>query len=213
MDHPKITGPEDYQKFYHMYSAGLVWLDKKGNPILLSLPLDTHVETISPSELWNSIEIQNKVHKQNFVAPSTGPANSTTIGAKVPILTIPTSPIMECHDEVRYPEGSSIAMVKDLLEDPHIQPGMMRSKLSTVTSLFTPSKVTSTGDNNPAATNEALIGSTPSVETRDVNRKLSDYKHRMAMELSNFKRQLETQSHIKVECAKQNLKSEFEHQL
>ena len=213
MDHPKITGPEDYQKFYHMYSAGLVWLDKKGNPIPLSLPLDTHVETISPSELWNSIEIQNKVHKQNFVAPSTGPANNTTIGAKVPILTTPTSPIMECHDEVRYPEGSSIAMVKDLLEDPHIQPGMMRSKLSTVISLFTPSKVTSTGDNNPAATNEALIGSTPSVETRDVNGKLSDYKHRMAMELSNFKRQLETQSHIKVECAKQNLKSEFEHQL
>ena len=207
MDHPKITGPKDYQKFYHMSSAGLVWLDKKGNPIPLLQPLDMHVETISPLELWNSSP------QTNFVAPSTDPTNSTTIDAKVPILTTLTSPIMECHDEGRHPEGSSIAVVKDLLEDLHIQPGMMRSALSTVTSLFTPSKVTSTGDNNPAVTNEALIGSTPSVVTRDVNRELNDYKDRMALELSNFKRQLETQSCIKVECAKQNLKSEFDHQL
>ena len=64
MEHPQITGPKDYQKFYHMSSAGLVWLDKKGNSIPLSQPLDRHVETIHPSELWNSIEIWNKVHKQ-----------------------------------------------------------------------------------------------------------------------------------------------------
>ena len=59
---PKITGPEDYQKFYHMSSTGLVWLDKKGNPIPLLQLLDMHVETINPSELWNSIEMWNKVH-------------------------------------------------------------------------------------------------------------------------------------------------------
>ena len=76
--------------------------------------------------------------------------------------------------------------------------------------LFTPSKVTSTGDNNLAVTNEAPNGSTPSVKTRDINRKLNDYKDRISLELSNFK---ETQSHIKVECEKQNLKSEFDHQL
>ena len=51
MEHPKITGPEDYQKFYHMSSAGLVWLDKKGNPIPLLQLLDMHVETINPLEL------------------------------------------------------------------------------------------------------------------------------------------------------------------
>ena len=186
---------------------------QEGKPHSPLQPLDVHVETISPSELWNSIEMQNKVHKQNFVASTTDPTNSTTIDAKVPILTTPTSPIMEHHDEVRHPEGSSIAMVKDLLEDPHIQPGMMRSVLSMVTSIFTPGKVTSAGDNNPAVTNEALIGSTPSVETRDVKKELNDYKDRMALELFNIKRQLETQSHIEVECEKQNLKSEFDHQL
>ena len=46
-----------------------------------------------------------------------------------------------------------------------------------------------------------------------MNRELSTYKERLALELTNFKKQLETQSHIKVECAKQNLKLEFDHEL
>ena len=33
------------------------------------------------------------------------------------------------------------------------------------------------------------------------------------MELTNFKKQLDTQSKIEVECAKQNLKTEFNHGL
>ena len=70
---------------------------------------------------------------------------------------------MECHVEVRYQESSSIAMVKDLLEDPHVQPGMMQSLLSAVISLFTPSKLPSTGDNNPVATSNTPVGSTPNV--------------------------------------------------
>ena len=179
-----------------MSSAGLVWLDKKGNPIPLSQPLDMHVETINPLELWNSIEMQNKVHKQTFVAPSTGPTNSTTIDAKVPILTTPTRPIMKHHDEVRHPESSSIATVKDLLEDPQIQLGMMQSTLSPVPSIFTPSKLPSTGDNNPVATNNTPIDSTPNVGTNDVHKELSAYRERLALELANFKKQLETQSHI-----------------
>ena len=213
MEHPKITGPKDYQKLNHMSSGGLVWLDKNGNTIPLLQLLDMHVETINPSELWNSIEMQNKVHKQNFVARGTGPTNSTTIDTKVPILTTPTNPIMECHDEWGHPESSSIAMVKDLLEDPHIQPGMMQSVLSMVTSLFTPSKLPCTGDNNPVATNNTPVGSTPNVGTNDVHKELSTYKERLNLELTNFKMQLETQSHIEVKCVKQNLKSEFDHEL
>ena len=213
MDHPKITGPQDYQRFFYMSLEGLVWLDKKGNPIPLLQLLDMHIDTIDPSELWNAIETRIKVCRQNFTTPGSGPTNSTTIDAKVPILMTLTSPIMEHHVEARNLENSSIVTIKELLADPKIQPGMMQSVLSVVTSLFTPSKVTSTGDNNLAVTNEAPIGSTPSVETRDVNTELNDYKDRMALELSNFKRHLETQSHIKVECAKQNLKSEFNNQL
>ena len=77
-------------------------------------------------------------------------------------MTTPTSPIMECHVEVRHPEGSSIATVKDLLDNSLIQLGMLWSALSAVTSLFTPSKLTpSAGSDDPVATNNAPVGSTP----------------------------------------------------
>ena len=77
-----------------------------------------HVETINPLELWNSIEMQNKVQKQSLEAPGTGPTNSTTIDANVPILTTPTSPIMECHDEVRQPEGLVLSYSKGSVRRP-----------------------------------------------------------------------------------------------
>ena len=119
MDTPKITGPQDYQRFYHTSSEGLVWLDRKDNPIHLLHLLDMHMEAIDPSELWNSIQTQSKVHKQNLTALGNGPTNNTTVDANAPIITTPTSPIMEHHVEVSHPEGSSMVTVKDLLEDPH----------------------------------------------------------------------------------------------
>ena len=100
---------------------------------------------------------------------------------------------MEHHVEVGQPEGSSMATVKDLLEDPQIQPGMMQSTLSAVTSLFTPSKLPSAGDNIPVVTTNLPVGSTPNVETLDMNRELGTYKEQLALEVTNFKKQLETQ--------------------
>ena len=47
----------------------------------------------------------------------------------------------------------------------------------------------------------------------DINRELNTYKDRLAWELTNFKKQLETWSKIEVECAKQNLKTQFGHEL
>ena len=120
---------------------------------------------------------------------------------------------MEHHVEVRHPEGSSIATVKNLLDNPHIQLQMIQLALSAVITLFTPSKLTpSAGSDDPVATNNPPVGSaSTNVETSDINRELSTYKDRLALELTNFKKQLETQSHIEVECVKQNLKSEFDH--
>ena len=169
-----------------------------------------HSEAIDPSELLNSIQTWSKVHKQNSTALGNGPTTSTTTDVNAPTLM---NPMMEHHVEVGHPEGSSQATVKDFLEDPQIQPGMMQLALSVVTSVFTPSKLPSTGDNNLVATTNIPVGSTPNVETSDMNREPSTYKERLALELSNFKKQLETQSHIEVKCAKQNLKSEFDHEL
>ena len=78
-----------------------------------------------------------------------------------------------------------------------------------------PSKLTpSAGSDDPAETNNAPVGSTPSnVETSDITRELITYKGRLALELTNFKKQLETQSCTEEECVKQNLKSEFDHEV
>ena len=215
MDPHKITGPQDYQTFYHTSSEGLVWLDGKGNPIPLSHTLGVHVEAINPAELWNSIQMRSRVHKPNITALGHGPTNSTTIDTNTPLMTTPTNPILEHHVEVSQLEGSSMVTVKELLEDHHIQPGMMRSALSAVTLMFTPSKLTlSTENNDPIAPNEVPVSFTPNnIETPDINRELNTYKDRLALELHNFKKRLKMQSRIEVECVKQNLKSEFDHEL
>ena len=70
------------------------------------------------------------------------PSNNTTIDSNTPLMTTPTSPIMEHHVEMSQSEGSSMATVKELLEDQQIQPSMMQSALTAITSLFTPSKAT-----------------------------------------------------------------------
>ena len=138
------------------------------------------------------------------------PSNSTTIDANAPLMT---TPIIDHHAEVNQPEGSSVATVKELLEDPYIQPGMMGSTLCVVTSLFTSGKLTPLTDNSdPIITNNVLVGSTHNnIVTPDLNRELNAHKDRLTSELSNFKKQLEKQlsSRIEVECAKKNLKSEF----
>ena len=41
---------------------------------------------------------------------------------------------------------------------------------------------------------------------------LNTYKDRLAVEMNNFKKQLETKSRIEVKCAKQNLKVESDHE-
>ena len=125
MDLHKINGCQDYSKFYHTSSEGQVWLDGKGNPIPLSHTLGAHVEAIDPTELWNSIQTRSKVYRQNIPVLGHGPTNSTATDPNTPLLTTPASPIMDHHVEVNQPQRSSLVMVKDLLEDPHIQPRMM----------------------------------------------------------------------------------------
>ena len=64
----------------------------------------------------------------------------------------------------------------------------MQSVLSMVKSLFTPSKIPPTGDNNQVAHKDVQTNSTPNLVTRDVNRELNEYKDRMVWELSNSKK-------------------------
>ena len=82
MDSQNIKGCQDYKTYYHMSTEGLVWLDGKGNPILLLHKLGTHVEAMDPFDLWNFIQTQNKKH----TVPShrSGPSNSIVIDPNTP---------------------------------------------------------------------------------------------------------------------------------
>ena len=146
------------------------------------------------TDLWNSIQTSSKVHKQNIPVLGHGPTNSTTIDSNTPLMTTPTSPIMEQKVEVSKLEGSSMVMVKELLEDPHIEPEMMQHALSAVTSLFTPNKSTQLPESDdPIVPQKVSASSTPnSTDTCDINKDLNNYKDRLALELNNFKKQLET---------------------
>ena len=115
------------------------WEGKSNSP---SHMLGAHVKATDLTDLWNSIQTRNKIHKQSISVLGHGATNSTTIDSNTPLMSTLTSPIMEHHIEVSQPEGSSMVTVKELLEDPHIQSGMMQSALSAVTSFFTPNKAT-----------------------------------------------------------------------
>ena len=83
-----------------------------------------------------------------------------------------------------------MATVKDLLEDPHIQPMMLHSALSAVTSLFTPNKpMQRPGSSKPIVPHKVPASSAPNDTDRtNINRELNTYKDRLALGLSNFKK-------------------------
>ena len=67
---------------------------------------------------------------------------------------------------------------------------------------------------DPIVPHKVLASSAPNDTDRiNINGELNTYKDRLALELSNFKKQLEMQRKIEVECMEQNLKSEFDHKL
>ena len=92
---------------------------------------------------------------------------------------------------------------------------MMQSALSAVTSLFSPNKSTQSSESNdPIIPHKVLVCPAPNdTDTPDINKELNTYKDRLALELNNFKKQLEMWSKIEVKCAKQNLKLKFAHAL
>ena len=77
-------------------------------------------------------------------------------------------------------------MVKELLEDPHIQPGMMQSALSAVTSLFTLSKSTQPPESDELrVSHKVSVSSTPnSMDNPDIYKELNTYKDRFTLQLN-----------------------------
>ena len=95
--------------------------------------------------------------------------------------------------------------VKELLEDPQIQP---QHDVICTKCHYIPFH--SQKDNTIAwkweVPHKLSVASTPpSNDSPDLNIELNTYKDKLAPELNNFKKQLETHSKIEVECMKQNL--------
>ena len=84
---------------------------------------------------------------------------------------------MEHHVEVSKLEGSRMVTVKESLEDPHIQLGMMQPALSAVTLLFPPNKTTQLPDSDgPEVPHKVLVTSTQtSTDSTDINKELNTY--------------------------------------
>ena len=110
MDQFKINGPQDYSKYFHTNSEGLVWVDGRGNQIPLNMDLSSHVDSKSPDDLWNNRKTRQGLHSKDLPAQGRGPTNSMATTQNIPPLTEPISPIfprdLPGDDDVVYPEGS-----------------------------------------------------------------------------------------------------------
>ena len=109
---------------------------------------------------------------------------------------------MEHHVNMSQSEGFGMQTVKELLEDPKIQPGMMHSALNHITSLITPSKTAQPAKEESAGNPHQMSAASTSSYTdmTDINREVNTYKDRLVLDLTNFKKQPETQSRVEVDA-------------
>ena len=87
-----IKGPEDYKLYFHTSREGNVWLDGKGKPVPLDQPLVSHVDSISPIELWNSRCTRKSIHSQGHSPQKGGTYNSTTVNKDTTHFNTPLAP-------------------------------------------------------------------------------------------------------------------------
>ena len=94
-----IKGSEDYKNYYHTDGLGDIWVDGKGHPIELTVPLQgQQVQSVSPEKLWHGRQTTHMTHTD--VATPTIPmssTNSTMVNSGGPntLGNIPVSPIID----------------------------------------------------------------------------------------------------------------------
>ena len=78
--------------------------------------MDTEVQSISPSGLWNGRSTRSNIHSTEAPAQRGGVTNSTTVNSSSPPLSLPYSPVHQSADSVRHKEQ----FVRHLRSDPSI---------------------------------------------------------------------------------------------
>ena len=100
-----IKGGEDCKLYFHTSREGNVWLDGKDKPIPLDQTLVSHVDSISPIELWNSRCTRKSIHPKGTPPKKGGTYNSTTVDKNTPAFNTPLSPISETAVNMPHPHN------------------------------------------------------------------------------------------------------------
>ena len=137
-----IKGSEDYHKYSYVSGEGNILLDGKGKPIPIESPLKSHIDCKHPIELWNGRGTRSCLHSKYAPPQRGGASNSTTIDKNIPTFNTPLSPITRTAVNMLHPDGfnSEDTIVKDILADPNIHPGLLRTTMDTLHSIISPMK-------------------------------------------------------------------------
>ena len=94
MDNINIKGPKEYKLYFHTSMEGNVWLDGRGKPIPLDQLLVSHVDSISPKELWNSRCTRKSINPKDTPPRKGGAYNSTAVDKDTSNFNTSLIPIM-----------------------------------------------------------------------------------------------------------------------
>ena len=99
LDIKDIKGPEDYKNYYHTNGLGDIWVDGKGHPIELSVPLQgQQVQSVSPETLWHGRQTRHMTHTDATIPTIPMSATNSTMvnpGGPNTLGNIPVSPIID----------------------------------------------------------------------------------------------------------------------
>ena len=99
LDIKDIKGPEDDKNYYHTDGLGDIWVDGKGHPIELTVPLQgQQVQSVSPETLWHGRQTRHMTHTDTTIPTIPMSATNSTMvnpGRPNTLGNIPVSPIID----------------------------------------------------------------------------------------------------------------------
>ena len=190
---------------------GNVWLDGKGKPMPLNQLLVNHVDSISPTELWNSRCTRKSIHPKDNPSRKEGAYNSTTVDTDTPHFNTPLSPIMETTVNMPQLDGlsSEDTIVQGMMTDPNISPNLLQTAINTVRSrnnIMQLAQATPTSSSLPFDYQESAIESSDNDPSQSNNSSKEQPQHPPSTSaLKKLQAELEEKHRINTECMKQNL--------
>ena len=214
-----IKAPEDYKFYFHTSMEGNVWLGGKDEPIPLDQPLVSLVDSISPTELWNSRCTRKSIYPKDTPPRKGGAYNSTTVDTGTPHFNTPLSPIMETT--MNMPQSDMLIsgdkIVQHLRADPNIPSNLLQVAINNVRSgknEMQTAQATPTSNSLPFD----HLGSAIISSDNDPNQSNNSSNNQpqcppSTLELKRLKAELEERHRISTECMKQNLSMQHQRDL